>query len=104
MINVQEVSTMKRAIRAILMAAVLAAPALTFAQSNNGPLTRAQVKAELIQIENAGYHPASKGLHYPDDIQAAESRLNVQSSTAYGGVVSSATGTGGTANVQSDSN
>lgn len=95
---------MKRAIQAILMAAVLTAPALTFAQSNNGPLTRAQVKAELAQLENAGYNPASKGLHYPDDIQAAEAKLNTQSNTAYGGVASSTTGTGGTANARPDSN
>jgi flagellar motor protein MotB len=99
---------MKRAIHAILMAAVLAAPALTFAQSNNGPLTRAQVKAELVQIEDAGYHPAQKGLHYPDDIQAAEAKLNAQSqsqsNTAYGGVSNSTAGTGSAANAQSDSN
>jgi flagellar motor protein MotB len=101
---------MKRAIHAILMAAVLAAPALTFAQSNNGPITRAQVKAELVQIEDAGYHPAQKGLHYPDDIQAAEAKLNAraqsqsQANTAYGGVTNSTAGTGTTVNAQSDSN
>jgi hypothetical protein len=82
---------MKRTIQTILMAAVLAAPALTFAQSSNGPVTRAQVKAELVQIENAGYHPQQKGLHYPDDIQAAEARLQAQSNTAYGGAVNTTT-------------
>jgi hypothetical protein len=95
---------MKRTIQAILIAVVLAAPALTFAQGNNGPLTRAQVKAELAQIEDAGYHPAQKGLHYPDDIQAAEAKLNARSSTAYGGVVNSTTGAGNTVNAQSESN
>ncbi|OTP72904.1 DUF4148 domain-containing protein [Caballeronia sordidicola] len=82
---------MKRTIQTILMAAVLAAPALTFAQSTNGPVTRAQVKAELVQIENAGYHPQQKGLHYPDDIQAAEAKLQAQSNTAYGGGAASTT-------------
>ncbi|AME27397.1 DUF4148 domain-containing protein [Burkholderia sp. PAMC 26561] len=95
---------MKRAIQAFLMAAVLTAPALTFAQSNNDPITQAQVKAELVQIENAGYHPAQKGLHYPDDIQAAEARLNDQANTGYGGAVNGTTGSGSTVNAQPDSN
>jgi flagellar motor protein MotB len=97
---------MKRAINAILMAAVLTAPALSFAQNTASPVTRAQVKAELAQIESAGYHPAAKGLHYPADIQAAEAKLNArsESSTVYGGVANSTTVNGGTANVQFSSN
>ena len=41
-------------ISALVLSSALAAPAFAFAQ-NNGPVTRAQVKAELIQLEKAGY-------------------------------------------------
>ena len=46
-----------------------------FAQSN-APLTRAQVREELIRLEAAGYDP-SKGDdgEYPADIQAAQAKL-----------------------------
>ena len=65
---------MKNLICAIL-AAVLIVPAVSFAQTSNGPVTRAQVRAELVQLENAGYRPATKQIHYPDEIQAAEARV-----------------------------
>jgi len=48
----------KAIIPAVVLASALAFPALANAQ-NNGPVTRAQVKAELIQLEKAGYDPAS---------------------------------------------
>ena len=49
-----------------------------FAQSA-APLTRAQVRDELIRLEAAGYDPA-KGDEgaYPADIQAAEAKLAEQ--------------------------
>lgn len=49
-----------------------------FAQSA-APLTRAQVRDELMRLEAAGYDPA-KGDdgEYPADIQAAEARLAEQ--------------------------
>lgn len=49
-----------------------------FAQSA-APLTRAQVRDELIRVEAAGYDPA-KGEDgaYPADIQAAEANLAEQ--------------------------
>ena len=48
---------MKSLIQAVVVAAALAAPVAVFAQSNQ-PVTRAQVRAELVQLEKAGYHPA----------------------------------------------
>ncbi|GLU35007.1 DUF4148 domain-containing protein [Trinickia caryophylli] len=53
----------------------LASPVLTFAQSN-APVTRAEVRADLVRIEQAGYNPAiGSDPHYPDDIQAAEAKV-----------------------------
>jgi hypothetical protein len=79
---------MKSLIQAVVVAAVLAVPVASFAQSNQ-PLTRAQVKAELVQIEAAGYNPAtSNDYDYPANIQAAEARVAAQNAatTGYGGV------------------
>jgi hypothetical protein len=79
---------MKSLICAAFAAAVLAAPTLSFAQVSNAPVTRAEVKADLVRVEQAGYRPASKDLDYPADIQAAEARIHTPSTadTSYGGV------------------
>ncbi|MGU7773357.1 DUF4148 domain-containing protein [Burkholderia sp. MR1-5-21] len=59
----------------ILAAAVLAiAPALSFADAGHG-LTRADVRAELARLEQAGYNPARSEPHYPDDVVAAEQQV-----------------------------
>lgn len=59
----------------ILAVAVLASiPALSFADTGHG-LTRADVRADLIRLEKAGYNPAGSEAHYPDDIAAAESAV-----------------------------
>ncbi|AOI64186.1 hypothetical protein WS98_00730 [Burkholderia territorii] len=62
---------------ALLMIGVIAGQS-AFAQSN-APLTRAQVRDELIRLEAAGYDP-SKGDdgEYPADIQAAMAKLAEQ--------------------------
>ncbi|HYS62395.1 MAG TPA: DUF4148 domain-containing protein [Paraburkholderia sp.] len=84
---------MKSLIQAVVIAAALAAPVASFAQSNQ-PVTRAQVRAELIQLEKAGYQPGHNDPYYPADIQAAQARVAAQNGTAqpaqngYGGVVS----------------
>ena len=79
---------MKSLIKAVAIAAVLAIPAVSFAQSNQ-PITRAQVRAELVQLEKAGYRPgAGTEAHYPDELQAAQARVNAEngSASSYGGV------------------
>ena len=78
---------MKKLICAAL-AVLLAAPVVSFAQEANGPVTRAQVTADLLQLESAGYHPAANDLHYPAGIQAAEARVHSNSNdiNSYGGV------------------
>lgn len=71
----------------LIVAAALAIPAVSsFAQSNQS-LTRAQVKSELVQLEKAGYNPASDRSTYPVEIQAAEAKVAAQNDqSSYGGV------------------
>lgn len=62
-------------VQAIAVAAAFAAPAITFAQSG-APVTRAQVRSELAQLEKAGYHPGDGDEStYPQDLQRAEARI-----------------------------
>ncbi|MEK6422579.1 MAG: DUF4148 domain-containing protein [Burkholderia gladioli] len=73
-----------------LIAAVVAATALTasvsaFAQTaQNGPVTRAEVRSQLVQLEKAGYHPGVASPYYPEDIQAAEARVAGPDTSGYG--------------------
>lgn len=72
---------MKSLIEAAVIAALIAAPLAAFAQSNQ-PVTRAQVRAELIQVEQAGYNPATSNAYdYPANIQAAEARVAAQNAS-----------------------
>jgi hypothetical protein len=81
---------MRSLIKAVALAVVITAPVASFAQSNQ-PVTRAQVRAELVQLEKAGYYP-SRGAdpYYPADMQAAEARVAAQNGNA-----AAATGVGG---------
>ncbi|MDR5739905.1 MULTISPECIES: DUF4148 domain-containing protein [unclassified Caballeronia] len=78
--------------KVVVSVAAIVAPALSFAQSNSAPLTRAQVRAELAQLQAAGYSTAAgENATYPADIQAAEARVAAQQSAAsqsYGGMQS----------------
>jgi uncharacterized protein DUF4148 len=71
---------MKTFIPAVLVATLLAAPVVSFAQASqsNPPLTRAQVLEELVQLEKVGYDPLSDRQEYPRNIEAAEARLQAQ--------------------------
>jgi hypothetical protein len=91
-----EVVTMKL-VQSLVIAAALAIPAVSsFAQSNQ-PVTRAEVKAQLVQLEKAGYQPTKKDTQYPRDLQAAEARVSAANGAAtdVGGVTdgTSASGT-----------
>jgi len=74
----------KSLVYAMVAASALSIPLASFAQSsNNGPVTRDQVKQELIQLEQAGYNPATPDdPSYPNDIQAAEARVHAQEGQA----------------------
>jgi hypothetical protein len=91
---------MKTLIKALAVALVFSAPVASFAQSNQ-PLTRSEVRAQLIQVEKAGYNPATANDNdYPANIQAAEARVAGQNTAAsadtsgVGGVVSGSSGAG----------
>jgi Domain of unknown function (DUF4148) len=94
---------MRALIPAVVVASALAAPTFAFAQ-NNGPVTRAQVRAELVQLQQVGYNPATDQTEYPKNIQAAEARVAAQNeaSSGYGGTTgkgSSASGSRESGNV-----
>ncbi|CAN7660075.1 DUF4148 domain-containing protein [Caballeronia sp. LjRoot34] len=87
---------MKSVTRAIVLAVAFSAPAAAFAQSN-GPVTRAQVRAELVQLEKAGWTPAAgRDPHYPADLLAAEARVTKENGnqSSYGGAVSGSSAAG----------
>ncbi|APR37522.1 DUF4148 domain-containing protein [Paraburkholderia sp. SOS3] len=83
---------MKSLIKAVALAAVLAVPAVSFAQSNQ-PLTRAEVRGQLTQLEKVGYNPFdSSDAHYPAAIQQAESRVSAANQAADNSGYGSSTG------------
>ncbi len=65
---------MKLVIRIITLA-VATVPALAFAGQSSEGMTRAQVRAQLVQMEQAGYNPARRDNYYPRSIQQAEARI-----------------------------
>ncbi|MGF6267111.1 hypothetical protein OKW49_008105 [Paraburkholderia youngii] len=86
---------MKSVIQTVVIATTLAAPVAVFAQANQ-PVTRAQVRADLVQLENAGYHPDDgEDTTYPEKIQAAETKVAAQNAaTGVGGSVSGSSDAG----------
>ena len=80
---------MKSFTRMVFIAALFAAPVASFAQSSQ-PVSRAQVHAELVQLEQAGYDPHD-WIHYPENIQAAQAKVTAQNAivqapvSGYGG-------------------
>ncbi|HDR9481519.1 MULTISPECIES: DUF4148 domain-containing protein [Burkholderia] len=89
---------MKSLIKAVALAALVAAPVVSFAQSQQ-PLTRAQVRAELVQLEKAGYNP-NDWMNYPENIQAAQAKIAAAQNT---GAQADATGYGANAAAASQS-
>jgi hypothetical protein len=91
--------------KAVALAVAIAAPVASFAQSNQ-PVSRAEVRAQLVQLEKAGYNPsAGSDPYYPADIQAAEARVAQAQGTAttdVGGVTTGASASGHVAAVAND--
>ncbi|CAG4921905.1 DUF4148 domain-containing protein [Paraburkholderia saeva] len=73
---------------------ILSAPVVGYAQQPDTGLTRAQVRAELVPLEKAGYSPShGRDPYYPDDIQTALARIqavnpaaNNAATSGYGGI------------------
>ena len=96
---------MKSLVLAVAAAAVCAAPVVVSAQASpdaSGPITRAQVRAELVELEQAGYSVSGEEATYPDALQAAESRVAAQKGeySGYGGVSSGSSASGRPAGVR----
>ena len=90
---------MKALFKTLMIACALAAPVLASAQSTNEPVTRAEVRSDLVRIEQAGYNPGRKDPSYPADIQAAEAKVAAEQSSpataAVGGVAMDGTSQSG---------
>ncbi|MEA3085790.1 MAG: hypothetical protein QOC89_3487 [Paraburkholderia sp.] len=102
--NTEGFAMLRSLIPAVALASTLAAPAVSFAQSN-GSVTRAQARAELVQLEKAGYH-VGDGDHatYPAGIQVAEARVAAQSEVtgSYGGVAGGVSASGAPTGTRSE--
>ncbi|WP_322088463.1 DUF4148 domain-containing protein [Burkholderia sp. BCC1999] len=76
-------------IAALLVAVSASAAAPAFA--DQAVVSRAQVRAELVQLEQAGYRPGrANDPHYPDDLQAALTRIHANDAVAADSSASSA--------------
>jgi multidrug resistance efflux pump len=74
---------MKAFIRTAMISCALAVPAVSFAQSEQAPITRAEVRADLIRLEQAGYRPGGgDNANYPQDIQAAQAKVQAEDAAA----------------------
>jgi hypothetical protein len=68
---------MKSSIHAVLVVSILATPIVTFAQQNE-PITRDQVRAELVQLQQSGYNANASDAAYPSNVQEAQARVAAQ--------------------------
>jgi hypothetical protein len=59
----------------MLMAASASVHAQTSMEPGKHQVTRAEVRHELEELESVGYRPTPNDLYYPEDVQAAEQRL-----------------------------
>ena len=73
-----------------LQSAVVSVP------SSQAPVTRAQVKNDLKQLEAAGFNPAADYENYPDNLQAAERAVAQQQDALAATTVNSVGSDGGT--------
>jgi hypothetical protein len=92
-------------VQSLIVAAALIVPAVSSFAQSNARVTRAEVKAQLVQLEKTGYHPGRDDPHYPADIQTAEARVAAQNgaATAFGGVADSSSVSGAALRLASNS-
>jgi len=72
---------MKPVINALIAVSALVVPVLSFSQQSPSPVTRAQVRAELGQLEAAGFKRTEIGPYYPANLHAAEARVARQTAS-----------------------
>ena len=80
---------MKRILIASLLTATTALPVAAFAQSG---VTRAQVRAELLELQHAGYRGTTSDATYPSELLAAQQRVAARNVSHAGGAADSGYG------------
>lgn len=66
----------RAALALMLMGGLVGASFAQSVDTSQRPKTRAEVRAELVRLEQAGYNPATANDYdYPQNIQAAEARV-----------------------------
>ncbi|VWD21282.1 membrane protein [Burkholderia lata] len=89
-------------IAALLVAVSASAAAPAFA--DEAVVSRAQVRAELVQLGQAGYRPGrANDPHYPDDLQAALARIHANDTVVADAATSGGYGSDAVAATQSGS-
>ncbi|MGP8434231.1 DUF4148 domain-containing protein [Paraburkholderia fungorum] len=77
---------MKTLVSAIIIAFALATPVMSFAQQTNGPLTRAEVRAQLVTAEQEGLIHQSNS-QYPKTAPALSKTASTFDISGYGPTV-----------------
>jgi hypothetical protein len=91
----QRVIMLRQSVAILLTGAVFAVSSVAHADSGS-TVTRASVKAELAELEAAGYNPQGPQENYPVDLMAAEQRVAAaHSATAYGSSTNGTSSSGG---------
>jgi hypothetical protein len=62
--------------------ATLAMPLAAFAQQSDSGLTRAEVRAQLVELEQTGWRPTEEGPTYPERLQEAEAKVAAKHAAA----------------------
>jgi energy-converting hydrogenase Eha subunit F len=70
-------STVKKLLIICALISLTSYTAVADAQATQ-PLTRAQVKQELVELEQAGYDPGGNPLDYPANLQVARERVEAE--------------------------
>ncbi|RKT22153.1 uncharacterized protein DUF4148 [Paraburkholderia sp. RAU2J] len=90
---------MKSLLSAVVIASALIVPAVSFAQQANGPVTRAQVRSELVAAQKAGLLHQND-TEYPKTVPQAATLASTQGSKDIGGVSGGSSAAGAPASVQ----
>jgi hypothetical protein len=92
---------MKSLLSAVLVASALIVPAVSFAQQANGPVTRAQVRAEIVTAQKEGLL-YQNDTQYPKTVTQSDSTTlaSTQGSQDVGGAVGGSSAAGAPSSVQ----
>ena len=80
---------MKIAICSLILASALAAPVASFAQTANDPVSRSDVRAQIVEAEKNGTLHQSRS-HYPDQQKSPQAAATVDT-TSYGAPMTGST-------------